>query len=222
VLAVCAGSAGVVSTATATTAACESGLCLAIAPAGGNTFQVTLATATNDSITSFQLWTGNPTTNWSPNVCTSAGTAEEDQYYGPDPFYVTNCDVTVAGGTSLTLCFDGSGEDGGYLPTDDPTYPPYYTAPASTTINTDGTNVEIGAAVSSCTPSKITPPKCVVPNVKGISLVAAKQLIVAANCKVGKIKRVKDKHAIVTGVVVSQHPRAGSKGPKVNLVVTKH
>jgi hypothetical protein len=228
VLAVCAGSAGAVFAATATTDGCG-GQCLTIAPAGGNTFQVTVTVASRyATITSFQLQTGNPTTNWSPRVCTSAGTATspDNPEAGEGTFYLTNCHVTVKPGASVNLCFDGSGEDGGYIPNGfgTPTYTPYWATPASTTASGDGDNVVIGPAVSRCTPSKITPPKCVVPNVKGIGLVAAKQLIVAANCKVGKIKRVKAKHAIVTGIVVSQNPRAGSKGPKnkkVNLVVTK-
>ena len=223
--ALCAGSGGVVFAATSPAAACD-GECLTIAPAGGSTFQVTMTAGVGGypSVPSFQLWTGNPTTNWQPDVCASAGTATEPGY-GEGTFYLTNCEVTVKEGTSLTLCFDGSGEDGGYIPNGGgtPTYPPYwgFPAPASGPIS-EGDNVAIGAAVSSCTPSKITKPTCKVPNVKGIGLVTAKQLIVAANCKVGKIKRVADKHAIVIGVVVSQHPRPGSKGPKVNLVVTKH
>ena len=231
-LAVCAGSAGAVSAATATPGltiapgALASAGGLTISPAGGNTFQLTMAWPSGyATITSFQLVTGNATSNWSTKACTSNGPVSEPDLNGGGMQYFTNCYVTVKAGTSVTLCFDGSGEDGGYIPDSAGTltYPPYWVTPATTTVSDVANgNVTPGAAVSGCTPSRIIPPACVVPNVKGIGLVAAKQAIVAANCKVGKIKRVKDKHAIVTGVVVSQHPRAGSKGPKVNLVVTKH
>lgn len=224
VLAVCAGSAGVVSTATATPAltVAPDAYDLTISPAGGNTFQLTIAFGSSyATITSFQLVTGNPTSNWSTSACTPSGPTSDPDFNG-DTAYFTNCYVTVKSGTSVTVCFDGSGEDGGYIPAGNPAgYQPIWNTPATTTVAQDGYQVTPGAAVSGCTPSKITAPKCVVPNVKGVTLVAAKQAIVAANCKVGKIKRVKDKHAIVTGIVVSQHPRAGSKGPKVNLVVTK-
>jgi hypothetical protein len=213
-----------VSTATATPGLtiAPSAFGATISPAGGNTFQLTIAFGSNyATITSFQLVTGNPTSNWSTSACTPSGPTSDPGFNG-QTVYFTNCDVTVKSGTSVTLCFDGSGDEGGYIPAGAPASAPLWNFPASTTVAVDTYGpVSSGAAVSGCTPSKITPPTCVVPNVKGVTLAAAKQAIVAANCKVGKIKRVKDKHAIVTGVVVSQHPHAGSKGPKVNLVVTK-
>jgi hypothetical protein len=228
VLAVCAGASGVVSTATATPAltVAPDAYDLTISPAGGNTFQLTIEFGSQyATVTSFQLVTGNPTSNWSTSACTPSGPTSDPGLNG-DTTYFTNCDVTVKSGTSVTLCFDGSGDDGGYIapagaPADEG-FAPFWVTPAYPYVAQEEAGpVDSGAAVSGCTPSKITAPKCVVPNVKGVTLVAAKQAIVAANCKVGKIKRVKDKHAIVTGIVASQHPRAGSKGPKVNLVVTK-
>ena len=70
-----------------------------------------------------------------------------------------------------------------------------------------------------------TPPpakKCVVPNVKRKTLVAAKRAIRAARCAVGSVKSVFSSKR--KGTVVSQKPAPGTKravGAKVSLVLSK-
>ncbi len=64
---------------------------------------------------------------------------------------------------------------------------------------------------------------CVVPNVKGRTLAAAKKAIVAAHCAVGTVTTATSK-TVPSGHVISQSPAAGKrakKGTKVNLVVSK-
>ncbi|MEK6274485.1 MAG: PASTA domain-containing protein [Actinomycetota bacterium] len=69
-----------------------------------------------------------------------------------------------------------------------------------------------------------TPPsppavRCVVPRVIGLRLAVARQRIGRANCRVGRVRRVRSRKV---GKVLSQSPKAGSRLPratKVNLVV---
>jgi serine/threonine-protein kinase len=64
---------------------------------------------------------------------------------------------------------------------------------------------------------------CVVPNVKGRSLRAAKRAIRRHNCAVGRIKRAASRR-VRKGHVVSQKPKPGKRlkrGAKVRLVVSK-
>ena len=64
---------------------------------------------------------------------------------------------------------------------------------------------------------------CVVPNVKGKTLAAAKRKLTAAHCKAGKTTTAKSK-TVKKGNVISQSPKAGkklAKGSKVNLVVSR-
>ncbi len=64
---------------------------------------------------------------------------------------------------------------------------------------------------------------CVVPNVKGQTLAAAKQAITAAGCKVGTVSK-KPSKKVIKGTVISQSPAAGKQlkaGAKVNIVVSK-
>jgi serine/threonine-protein kinase len=78
-----------------------------------------------------------------------------------------------------------------------------------------------GATSVTATFAKVPP--CLVPNVKGKSLKAARKAIAAHHCSVGKIghsfsKKVKKGH------VISQKPKPGSRlshGAKVELVVSK-
>jgi serine/threonine-protein kinase len=65
--------------------------------------------------------------------------------------------------------------------------------------------------------------KCVVPNVKGKTLVAARTRIKAALCALGSVKKAFSA-TVPRGRVRSQTPRPGkrlAKGGKVNLVVSK-
>jgi hypothetical protein len=72
----------------------------------------------------------------------------------------------------------------------------------------------------------VVPPKpvrCVVPNVKGKTLAAAKRKIAAGHCRTGTVRKAKSK-TVPKGKVISQSPRAGkrlAKGSKVNLVVSR-
>jgi hypothetical protein len=65
-------------------------------------------------------------------------------------------------------------------------------------------------------------PKCKVPRVIGKGLTKAKQMIRAANCSVGRIRRLRSQRA--RGRIVRQSPVAGRKlavGSKVNLFVSR-
>jgi hypothetical protein len=61
---------------------------------------------------------------------------------------------------------------------------------------------------------------CVVPDLKGDTLAAAKTAIRHAWCTLGKVKRVKSQHA-KKGHVISQKPKAGSAGPVVSFEVSE-
>jgi PASTA domain/Divergent InlB B-repeat domain len=64
--------------------------------------------------------------------------------------------------------------------------------------------------------------KCVVPNVKGKTLVKAKRSIRAARCAVGRVSKAYSRKRV--GTVISQKPIPGTKravGSKVSLVVSK-
>ena len=64
---------------------------------------------------------------------------------------------------------------------------------------------------------------CVVPNVRGKTLPAAKRTMAQADCHVGKVGGAKSK-TVTRGRVISQQPRPGSVLPKrgkVNVVVSR-
>jgi hypothetical protein len=73
-------------------------------------------------------------------------------------------------------------------------------------------------------PTPPPPPRsCVVPKVKGKPLARARQTIIAARCRVGRITRRYAK-TVRKGRVISQAPMAGKRRPigtKVNLVVSR-
>jgi uncharacterized repeat protein (TIGR01451 family) len=71
-------------------------------------------------------------------------------------------------------------------------------------------------------PGPKTPPSCVVPKVVGQTFKAAKRKIVAAHCKVGKVKHAASTR-VPRGTVSAQSPKAGKKlagGSKVNVTVS--
>jgi uncharacterized repeat protein (TIGR02543 family) len=71
--------------------------------------------------------------------------------------------------------------------------------------------------------AKFTKIVCVVPNVKGKKLAAAKSAIANANCSTGTVKK-KTSTTVKKGKVISQSPAKGkhlADGAKVNLVVSK-
>ncbi|HET7856613.1 MAG TPA: PASTA domain-containing protein [Gaiellaceae bacterium] len=68
-------------------------------------------------------------------------------------------------------------------------------------------------------PPPARPVRCVVPRVIGLRLAQARARIVAANCRVGRVRRARSR---LVGRVLAQSPRAGlrfSRGTRVNLVV---
>ena len=65
--------------------------------------------------------------------------------------------------------------------------------------------------------------RCVVPNLRGKTLVGAKRTLVRADCRVGQVRRAFSK-VLKKGRVVSQKPWWGAvlaKGGKVNVVVSR-
>jgi hypothetical protein len=66
-------------------------------------------------------------------------------------------------------------------------------------------------------------PRCVVPNVRNRTLVAARRAIAARRCRVGRVRRARSTR-VRRGRVVSQRPRAGSRvrlRSRVDLVVSR-
>jgi hypothetical protein len=58
---------------------------------------------------------------------------------------------------------------------------------------------------------KLTAPSCIVPSLVGHSLVAARRLLAAAHCRLGRVAAPAQRHAMTT--VVRQHPGHGAKLP---------
>jgi beta-lactam-binding protein with PASTA domain len=72
-------------------------------------------------------------------------------------------------------------------------------------------------------PPTPTPPRCVVPKLKGKTLRSAKGAIGRAHCSLGKVTRAFSAR-VKKGRVISQKPRAGSKltaGAKLRLTLSK-
>jgi hypothetical protein len=66
-------------------------------------------------------------------------------------------------------------------------------------------------------------PRCVVPNVRGKTLLEARAAIVRSRCRVGRVER-RFSTRVKAGRVVSQRPRARARlpaGSRVHLVVSK-
>ena len=92
-------------------------------------------------------------------------------------------------------------------------------------VNTDGSNVRELTATVTTTPPTIPPAlrRCVVPKLAGKTLAAARTALRKANCKTGKVTRVKSKR-VKTGRVISSKPKAGTirpNGAVVALVVSR-
>ena len=67
------------------------------------------------------------------------------------------------------------------------------------------------------------PPRCVVPNVRGKAIRAARRAIARARCRVGRVT-LRTSKRVTKGRVVSQTPRPGARlpvGAKVTLAVSK-
>jgi PASTA domain/Divergent InlB B-repeat domain len=88
---------------------------------------------------------------------------------------------------------------------------------------TGGCTVTMDAAKSVLATFDLSPPACVVPNVKGKALGRAKRAISRRHCKVGRIKRAYSTH-VKTGLVISQSPAAGrhlKNGAKIKLTLSR-
>ena len=78
-------------------------------------------------------------------------------------------------------------------------------------------------ATTTVTAVTTTVAKCVVPNLKGKTLSAAKKALARGRCALGKVTRAYSK-TVKTGRVVSQRPKAGTKlrkGGKVSVTVSR-
>jgi PASTA domain len=105
-----------------------------------------------------------------------------------------------------------------------------FTLPSSGPPTYTGTIIEYGTASADAPHEQLvqswttvgtqTSGTCVVPDLKGDTLAAAETAIKHAWCTLGKVKRVKSKHA-KKGHVISQKPAAGSAGPVVSPEVSK-
>jgi hypothetical protein len=201
--------------------------CATVAPAGGTMSEVTLYDASTQNegfeVSFFEIWTVTAPTNIQPSACSAQGTTVGTN---GTTYFVIKCSEKVAPGSSAQVCFDGGGFTGDGpngngtppwvtsppLPNDRPTAWPVGAVSGCTAANTSSSG---GASTG---PSKAS--KCVVPNVKGDKASTAAHAIVRAGCKVGTVKHVRSSRA-KNGIVLTQSPRAGGRGPKVNLDVGK-
>ena len=89
------------------------------------------------------------------------------------------------------------------------------------TVHVTASSIE-GAGLHSA-PFTYSEPQCVVPNVKGKTLAAAKRAITAAHCAVGKVTRSTSR-TIKKGRVISQKPKPHSRlkyDTRINFIVSK-
>jgi hypothetical protein len=130
------------------------------------------------------------------------------------------CSATVTSGTVITLSTspDSGSTFGGWSGACSGV------GSCTVTVTSDQTvTASFTAATSSPPPPPAKKVYCVVPNVKGKTLAAAKRKLTAAHCKAGKTATAKSK-TVKKGNVISQSPKAGrklAKGSKVNLVVSR-
>jgi Tol biopolymer transport system component len=93
---------------------------------------------------------------------------------------------------------------------------------AATNLVSGDSNHKTDIFVRNTTANPPPPPRCVVPKVVGLRLATAGKRITRANCKVGKVRRVRVRSAKRVGRVVAQSPRAHTRHPagtRVNLFV---
>jgi hypothetical protein len=196
--------------------------CATVASAGGTTSLVTLYIASTKyegfEVNSFQILTLTQPTNVVPNLCKSHGTT---QNANDVTLFITQCSEKIAPGSSAQVCFDGGGYTGeGVGGNGTPGWA------ASPEVPNDASSAWPVAAVAKCPVSASSgtgsgapaASKCVVPNIRGEKASVAERAIVRAGCKVGTLKHVHSTRAR-NGIVITQSPRAGAKGTKVNLDV---
>ena len=96
------------------------------------------------------------------------------------------------------------------------------TVPPATRPGAVGVTVTTLAGTNNAREGRFTYRGCVVPNLRGTSVAAAKRKLQAGGCKVGSLVRVKVTAHSKVGRVISQTPKAGkvlAPGAKVNLKV---
>jgi hypothetical protein len=110
-LVLCLGVLSAGSASAATTDPCkgdDSAVCSTLAPAGGDTWLLTVQ-APKVKITAFDIWTGKPTTKLRPkHFCKDTG-VEDGSQYQLENYYVTHCVETIKPGHKAKYCFDGGG-----------------------------------------------------------------------------------------------------------------
>jgi Tol biopolymer transport system component len=96
-----------------------------------------------------------------------------------------------------------------------------YQSDAANLVSGD-TNGSTDIFVRDTTANPPPPVQCVVPRVIGLRLAAARKRITRANCRVGRVRRVRVRSARRVARVIAQSPRAGTHraaGARVNLAV---
>jgi hypothetical protein len=188
-----------------------------VAPIGAGSYVLTITNTGSEAITDFIVDSGeeSPAKDVVPSpACVVSGVP-----FGPGSIV---CTIAIAPGASAEMCYTGHA------------LLPLFPGESVLVETTDGKwhiAFTSGPAVGSCpvpgfkTGSSVTggASKCIVPGLKGKTLVVAEKAITRAHCAVGKIKKASSSH-VKKGHVVSQTPAAGralSKGAKVSLVVSK-
>jgi hypothetical protein len=86
----------------------DEAVCSTLAPAGGDTWLLTVQAPTV-KITAFDIWTGAPTTKLRPkHFCKDTGVQDGSQYQLQN-YYVTHCVDTIKPGHKAQYCYDGGG-----------------------------------------------------------------------------------------------------------------
>jgi uncharacterized delta-60 repeat protein len=81
------------------------------------------------------------------------------------------------------------------------------------TLQHDGKMILVGGSDAKVALARYLPTYCLVPNVKGKPVAAAKRVILNAHCTVGKVRKVRSR-TVRSGRVVSQTPRGGTQRPE--------
>ena len=186
-----------------------------LAPIGTGSYLLTVTNTSSVPVSGFVFTAGEKPTNIVPTPACKFGNTPVAESI--------NCTIALAPGASAQVCYTGlaptealPGIPATVLLEGPPS--PYISAVTS-------------AAVSACplagfktaTGSGSGGSKCVVPSLKGKTLVAAEKAITKAHCALGKVKKVKSSH-VKKGRIVSQGAGAGKSlpsGAKVSLVVSK-
>ena len=125
--------------------------------------------------------------------------------------------------TRLSVANSGEEADGDSLRpaiSSDGTLVAYESAATNLVSGDTNRSTDIFVRDTTANPPPPPPARCVVPRVIGLRLATARKRITRANCRVGRVRRVRSQRR--AGRVISQNPRAGTRraaGARVNLVV---